>query len=387
MGLNDDLADRVLARAIRLNRFSASERRKLLALHGELESDLVRLVIRIDPTGATAPSYQIIRLDKLLKISRETIKSGYRGIRDTQKEGLYQLAKDEAEWFIKTANSEVGFSVVTKELSSQQLRAIVSDRLIQGSPAKEWWSRQAGSLQQKFTDKIRLGMLKGNSTPEIVRSIQGTKAAGFSDGIMEGSRRQVEALTRTAVQSVANEARGKLMEENQDIISGVTFLATLDDRTTIQCMALNGLSWKLPDFDPIDHDIAWPGYPPIHFNCRSTTTAVFRSFKELAKPGAVPTEAGGRSNAQAIFERNLREAGMSEEKIAQAVYNARASMDGQVPAGIGFSEWLKTKSETVQNEMLGVGRADLWRSGKIGLGDLISQDARPLTLEQLKATI
>lgn len=229
MGLNDAVADRILARAIRLNRFSASERLKILSLHKELENELTKLVFKVDPSGGVSPSYQLARQNKLLGLSQETITAGMRDMRDTSKEGLIQLARDEAEWFVKTATSEIGVNLVTKELSTQQLKAIVGDRLINGAPSKEWWGRQAGDLQNKFADRIRLGMLRGNTTDEIVRAIRGTKAAGFTDGIMEGSRRQTEALVRTSVQAVANEARGKLYEENQDIIDGVTWLCFIGE--------------------------------------------------------------------------------------------------------------------------------------------------------------
>lgn len=385
MALNDEIADRILARAIRLNRLSASERRKILSLHKALEDDLTKLLFKVDVTGAVSPGYQVVRRNKLLGMSQETIKAGMRDMRDTSKEGLIQLARDEAEWFIKTATSEVGVNLLTKELSTQQLKAIVGERLIQGAPSSEWWSRQAGDLQNKFSDRVRIGMLRGNTTDEIVRSVRGTKAAGFTDGIMEGSRRQVDALVRTSVQAVANEARGKLYEENQDIINGVTWMATLDNRTSAQCIALNGLSWKLPDFEPIDHKIEWPGYPPRHFNCRSTTTAVFKSFKELSADKAVVTEAGGRSDMQSVYERNLREAGMSEEQIRKSVFEAKASMDGQVPKEQSFGDWLGKKPVAFQDELLGKGKAQMWRDGKLALSDLVDQQSRPLTLAELKS--
>jgi len=384
MGLNDSMADRIIARAIRLQRLSAGERLKVLGLHRELETDLTKLIIRIDPSGAAAPTYQVKRLRKLLEVTKETIRASYTDIKATHSTGMVQLARAEAEWFIKTAESEVGVNLLTKELSTQQMNAIASDVLIQGAPSKEWWGRQAGDLQQKFTDKIRVGMVQGKTTAEIVRTVRGTRETAFRDGIMETSRRQADALVRTSVQAVANEARGKLYEENQDIIKGLTLLATLDGRTTIRCIALNGLSWSLPDYKPMGHSKPWPGYCPLHWNCRSTMTAVFKSFAELAKPGAVPTEAGGRSNAQAIFERNLRESGMSEEKIAKALIQYKDRLDGEVPKELRFGDWLKGKDTAFQNDLLGKGRAQLWRDGKIGLVDLINQDARPLSLAELK---
>lgn len=161
--------------------------------------------------------------------------------------------------------------------------------------------------------------------------------------------------------------------------------STLDNRTSQQCLALNGLSWKLPDFEPIDHKIEWPGYPPRHFNCRSTTTAVFKSFKELSADKAVTTEAGGRSDMQTLYEQNLRESGMSEDKIKQAVFEAKASMDGQVPREQNFGNWLSNKPVAFQDELLGKGKAQMWRDGKISLSQLVDQQSRPLTLAELKS--
>jgi hypothetical protein len=48
---------------------------------------------------------------------------------------------------------------------------------------------------------------------------------------------------------------------------------------------------------------------------------------------------------------------------------------------------LKRKGVEYQNEVLGVGRADLWRAGKITLRDLVSGSGNPLTLDQLRAKV
>jgi hypothetical protein len=44
-------------------------------------------------------------------------------------------------------------------------------------------------------------------------------------------------------------------------------------------------------------------------------------------------------------------------------------------------------TEEQENELLGVGRADLYRRGEITLNDLINQSGRLLTLAELKATL
>ncbi|MDD5723606.1 MAG: hypothetical protein PHY29_07710 [Syntrophales bacterium] len=49
------------------------------------------------------------------------------------------------------------------------------------------------------------------------------------------------------------------------------------------------------------------------------------------------------------------------------------------------SDFLNRHSKEYQDNLLGPGRAELWRSGKITLSDLVSQQGRPLSLSQLEA--
>ena len=59
-------------------------------------------------------------------------------------------------------------------------------------------------------------------------------------------------------------------------------------------------------------------------------------------------------------------------------------MDGQVAADLTFGDWLKGKPVEFADEMLGKGRAQLWRDGKITLQDLLNAQGQPLTLKQLR---
>ena len=63
----------------------------------------------------------------------------------------------------------------------------------------------------------------------------------------------------------------------------------------------------------------------------------------------------------------------------------RASMDGPVDRKTTFADFLERKGKAFQDDVLGPGRADLWRDGKITLQDLISGTGRPLTLAQLRS--
>jgi len=91
--------------------------------------------------------------------------------------------------------------------------------------------------------------------------------------------------------------------------------------------------------------------PPQHYNCRSVTTANVK-WEEL---GIEPPEPG-----------------------------TRQAPGGQVSAQTTYEDWLSDQTEDVQNDILGPGRAKLFREDKVGLKDLITKDNRRRTLDQLR---
>jgi len=90
-------------------------------------------------------------------------------------------------------------------------------------------------------------------------------------------------------------------------------------------------------------------------NCRSTSTPVLKSFREL---------------------------GLDIDEVPETT---RASLDGQIPQDTSFEGWLSRRSVADQDANLGVGRAKLWRDGDISFRDLMDANGRPLTLMELQA--
>jgi hypothetical protein len=151
-------------------------------------------------------------------------------------------------------------------------------------------------------------------------------------------------------------ARQHVYEENKDLIASEGWSSTLDTRTSIWCITRDGKAYTPGDHKPIGHKIPWLGGPgKIHWCCRSTSVPRLKSWREL---------------------------GIDEGEVSDST---RASMDGQVPAQQNFEEWLRRQSAARQNTVLGEGKADLWRRGKITFRDLLDQTGRPLTTEDLRA--
>lgn len=91
----------------------------------------------------------------------------------------------------------------------------------------------------------------------------------------------------------------------------------------------------------------------ITHNCRCTTVDITKTWRELGID------------------------------IDEAPAGTRASMEGQV-SDKTFEEFLKRKGTAYQNEVLGKGRAELYRNGTITFNQLLNQDGNMLTLKELE---
>jgi SPP1 gp7 family putative phage head morphogenesis protein len=215
------------------------------------------------------------------------------------------------------------------------LERIAASSVIQGAPQAEWWARQSADTAFRFANTVRQGVASGETNQQIISKVR---------AFLDTSRANAAALVQTSVATVGNDARQAVFEANSDIIKKYRAVATLDTHTCERCAPLDGLEWN-PDGSAIKHKYPKPRYP-LHFNCRC-----------LLLPVVFDGEPGGM----------------------------RASADGPVSAKLTFSGWLERQSKAKQQEVLGKGRAELYRAGKITLSDLVSGNGKPLTIDQLKA--
>jgi hypothetical protein len=57
-----------------------------------------------------------------------------------------------------------------------------------------------------------------------------------------------------------------------------------------------------------------------------------------------------------------------------------------VPASTTYEEWLRDQPNAVQDEILGAGRAQLFRENRVGLRELVTTDGRRVPLDALRGT-
>lgn len=347
---NEELLDRALSHASLLERLKAGEVRRIVGflnrevipdLLATLESRLDRIRLR----GIDGDQLRTQRYQDMISALREIVSGGMAKLREQSVEGLVEIGQHEARWQVGALKKAAPIELEFQLPSVGTLRSIVTSRPFQGHLLKDWFTDLGKSTGKKVQAQINLGLAEGQDTAAIVRRLRGTAEARYTDGILQGTRREVEAVVRTAVQHVTSHAREETARENSDVIKGVQWVATLDTRTTSLCRSLDGKVFPVGEGQR----------PPAHFGCRSVTVPVLKSWKEL---------------------------GIA---LKQAPEGTRASMDGAVPASTTYYDWLTRQSAERQDQVLGPARGRMLRAGKITTDDLkrLGPTGRPLTLAEL----
>lgn len=347
----DRIHDALVAHSTDLLRYSAGLQRRIRAMLDRLRSELAA---DLADSGLDTPrtDWQRARLRQLEAAADRRIRGVFTEVadlHDQEMRGLIQVASDGV---VSSINAELAVPLLQPiAWTAEQLSTIAGDALVEGAPSAGWWARQEVGVREAFADQMRMGMLRGETLPELTKRVA---------GLMDTAKHNAAALAHTSVISTANQAHLAVFQENDDIIKGIQWISTLDNKTTPICRALDGKQWTL-DREPIGHSMAFPG-PTAHWRCRSTQVPVTKSWEELATKNKA-------------LARKLDEAWTPGE---------RASMGGPVSSDLTYEKWFKGLSQPKQEDILGPARFRLWEKGKLGFTDMVSGDGSPLTLDQLR---
>ncbi len=315
---------------------------KVIALLNRTDKDLfVQLTAALQQLPVS--QFTVERLDSLLASVHQINAVAYQKIRHELSAELADLVAYEQGYQAQLFQNTLP---VTFEVAAAPVAQVVSSamaRPFQGRLLSEWMAGLEAEKAAKIRDAIRIGYVEGQTIQEMVQRIKGTKARQYQDGILEITRRNAETIVRTAVSHTANHTRQKFAEANDDLVKGVKWLSTLDGKTSDVCISRDSKVY------PVDSGPR----PPAHFNCRSTTTFVLKSFREL----------------------NI--------DLKELPEGSRSSMDGQVPASMTYNEWLKGKDSTFQDKVLGPTRGKLFREG-MPVDRFVNKAGDRLTLDKLR---
>ncbi|WP_020184538.1 hypothetical protein [Methylopila sp. 73B] len=336
---NEDLAEALRIRLLALLRHQVTVHTEIERYLTALDKAIAAQIIEFAPTSVTHEVYRQERLAKLLAAVAAQVSASYRDIRRYHVNEMADLAQVEALYLTRQVNEVVGRDLLAFALPAAEAVGLVRSTLVSGAPMADWWEGQSVAARDAFNQMMRIGVLGGESDADLIKRVRGTREMAFKDGLVEVSRRRAKLLVRGASSAITGAVRKKAVEDNPRVFRGIQQISVLDGRTSHTCISYAGKVWTVPDYKPVGHKLPYNGGTPRHPGCRSTEIAVLQE-----KWGGAPAD----------------------------------DMD--------FDTFLSGKSPEFTDQLLGKGRAELYRAGKITLADLVDQRGRPLTLEQLKAS-
>lgn len=338
------LQDAILRNALELQRVAAYEEGRADEVLRALTDDLRALL-----NSRTLSEAGKREIEALIREAEDAIKARYSSVY-----GMFDaqgLTIHVAERTVEALSSGVvgTFTLPTAETLASLSREV----MIEGSPLKAWWAKQAEDTAFRFAAQVRQGWINGETQEQIVGRIVGRRG---EPGVMDLSRRHARALVHTATMSSANAARLAVYRKNGKYLSGIRWLATLDSHTCKTCGALDGQAWDL-DGNKLKGTTMLLRFPPAHTNCRCVASPVPRSLNEIFGTTGI-------------------------DELADSL-SRRASKDGPVAGSTNFNDFLARQSPAFVERVLGKRRAELYLAGKLSLRDFVSGTGRPLTLDEL----
>lgn len=321
-----DIIDLVTRHGIGVARYSSTVNRRIRSLLNDAEADIIKQLqarAGFSASGAMMSSKETDRLNRLLETIRLINKEAYAAIYKDLPGELTDLAEFETEF---TRDMTAAVSTVTnfRVPSRQQLRSMAMSQPFQGQHLKEWASGMETATMTRLKSAIRMGVVQGESTDQIIRRVRGTKAKKYADGAMSISKRGAESVVRTAVNHIQNRAHYLTITENPRIFARYRWVSTLDGRTSPICRGHAGKVFEVGK-GPI---------PPAHWNCRSRIVGIPNGYEMESQPT--------------------------------------------------YAEWLRKQSTGDVEDILGKTKARLFLEGDIPMDGFVNRAGDELTLSQLK---
>lgn len=382
---NSEFFDAALRHQLDVRRYSSGELAAILLLLEKADRELVVLLRRrlgkiVDSRGGV--DFTSARMKALLADIRELRQDVMKIVRARVRGDMVSLARVEADFERSLLEAVVPVEFAAASVSVDTLRKLVTEKPIQGRLLGEWFKSLEQADLRALTDAIQLGLALGEDVDSIVRRVVGTRANRYSDGVLAMTRRNAEAVVRTAVNHVSNAARESVWEANSDIILALRWTSTLDGRTSAICRGYDGALIPIAGKPlPSGSRMLQPpdARPPAHVNCRSIIVAVLDEAGIVgSRPFVVDTRTPDRREVD--FRKIAREKGITIQE-ARSQWASRAV--GQVPAETTYNDWMARQSASFQDEVLGRTRARLFRTGKIRLDQFLDRSGSELSLEEL----
>ena len=336
MSINDDVYSRTLKHRALLTLYEKrleSELLKILATH---KTKLKTIILSTGTSNVNKLNREVNRE------IRETYKKIYR-------EGLSELNK------LAGVSARYHKSTFTQSLLGIYKARGLNDKItIKNLIIKSngTFGEQIASIsiqqQRKIKGIVKQGMISGKALNSISTEVG---RLGINQSAI-----QTRTLIRTAITETSAFVANETYKLNDDVVKGYQYVATLDSRTSLICGRLDGKIYSL--------DSKSAPKPPQHFNCRSTTVPIIKSQNQL------------------LATKNNR---LQKRKLNRLSNTKRASINGQVPTRLNYSDWLTKQNNDIKLAILGSQkRVDIFNKGNLKLTQFSNREGKLLSLEKLE---
>ena len=276
---------------------------------------------------------------------------------------INDVSSHAGEWAVAEHNSITSFGGLAAPFNNISLTAEQFNQFFQETPLgaktlSKWVDAAFDSTTKAaLRETINAGVLQGEGYRPLVKRV-----LGESYGLLE---REAITLTRTYVQSANVAAQDAVYAANADIVKEWEWCATLEPGymktgrgTCPRCSSLDGKRFALGKGPAC----------PLHPRCRCVKLPVTKTYKELGidlpelEDVARPYTVRPDKSIDAGGKRTIIETGFHEGD---------------------YGTWWAKQGKAFQNNSIGIRRAELVRSGKVGFHDLTNDEGRLLRLDEL----
>lgn len=376
---NEELQDALIRHQIFLLRFSRNVTSRVNTLLNNSEAELVATIkAKLAANKGLSTAVELQRLRTVTKALTDLRVTAWGAASKVLIDEVTNLVLQEPATTASIVTTVLPVQATLALPTSSLLRSIATSLPFEGRILKDWAKDLERADLRRIHGAVQTGMVAGESSQAIARRVIGTARRNGIDGVTQMTRRQVEAVTRTAVQHVSSNGRKLFYKENADIIAAEIYTATLDSRTTPICRGLDGKKFELGKGP----------HPPLHFSCRSLRLPVMDKTTVGNRPAKPFTrkqllrEYAAKNNLKKVTSRNDLPYG-TKGAFDKFERTRVRQLTGTVPASTTYQQWLSGQPASVQTDILGVTKAKLFRKGNLTLDKFTNRAGDELTLPEM----
>lgn len=328
-------------------------------------------------------------LEQLKKINEKLVKIRAQAWIEAQASVTYEckkLSENEVKWGKRVAKEMTGEGKLN-EPEQLQLNLVVENTLSSGRTLQQWFDKVAADDASRIETIIRQGVSSGWTIDQIADNITGTAENGYRDGVFNTTRREAVNMARTVCNGVANSAKLAFYQANDDVITGVEILSTLDGRTCPVCASLDRKRYKMDETPPS---------LPLHNMCRCVLLPVTPAsdFADEQRPMAKADFMTEAKRAYEAKNKGEKFSDLDDDEKKKLYYQAMREYEKrtgepayeQSDGAVSFREYFtEHMTEQQRKDWLGPERYKLWKRGGISLDKFIPPyPQKRMTVEELK---